>query len=117
MRLHKPADKKIKNRERRTDDRKKGSKEREGKRVFIQDIYKAIRWAYKRAGESRRATPLRTSQKAYLVPHFPFAFDPWKRRLFHTKEKRIARVRERQKTERERERVPTTRRRLASSRM
>ena len=56
------------------------------------------------AGKSGRATPLRTSQKAYLVPHFPFAFDPWKRRLFHTKEKRIDRVRERQKTERERER-------------
>jgi len=49
VRLHKPADKKIKNRERRTDDHKKGSKEREGKRVFIQDIYKAIRWAYRQA--------------------------------------------------------------------
>lgn len=40
-----------------------------------------------------------------MVPHFPFAFDPWKRRLFHTKEKRIDRVRERQKTERERDRA------------
>lgn len=38
MRVHKPADKKIKTSKRRTDDHKKGSKEREGKRVFIQDI-------------------------------------------------------------------------------
>lgn len=38
VRVHKPGDKKIKNSKRRTDDHKKGSKEREGKRVFIQDI-------------------------------------------------------------------------------
>lgn len=38
MRVHKPADKKIKNSERRTDNHKEGSKEREGKRVFIQDV-------------------------------------------------------------------------------
>jgi hypothetical protein len=49
VRVHKPADKKIKNRERRTDDHKKGSKKREGKRVFIQDIYNAIRWAHRQA--------------------------------------------------------------------
>jgi hypothetical protein len=38
VRVHKAGDKKIKNGKRRTDDHKEGSKEREGKGVFIQDI-------------------------------------------------------------------------------
>jgi hypothetical protein len=87
VRVHKPADKKIKNSKRRTDGHKKGSKEREGKEYLFK-TYKAIRWAYRQA--NLRGRFVSEHCKGFIsAPHFPPAFDPWKRRLFRTKEKRI----------------------------